>query len=331
MPSDALETPRLIADIGGTNARFALLSSDGEVYSQQTLRCAEYPDPAAAVEHYLADPQRPRPREAGLALATAITGDQIKMTNHVWAFSLEATRRQLGFERLLAVNDFTALAMALPSMDDTMLHKVGPGESRANRPLALLGPGTGLGVSGLIPAGEYWVPLEGEGGHATFSPANERQMDILRVIRRDLPHVSAEALLCGSGLVRLYRAICALESMEEKAYSPADITERGMQGTDTVCQEVLHTFCGMLGTVAGNLVLTLGAQGGVYIGGGIIPRLGGVFDTSPFRQQFEYKGRFSPYLAAVPSYVINVANPAFLGLTRVFDEVQGHAIPRQLL
>lgn len=329
MSTSATDTPRLIADIGGTNARFALLSSDGLVSAQQTLPCAEYPDPAAAIEHYLADSDRPRPREAALALATPITSDQIKMTNHVWSFSLEATRQQLGLDRLLAINDFTALAMALPGLDETMLHKVGPGEPRADRPLALLGPGTGLGVSGLIPAGEYWVPLEGEGGHVTFSPANERQVDILRVLRRERPHVSAEALLCGSGLVRLYQAICALERINEQNYSPADITERGLEGTDTLCQEVLHTFCGMLGTVAGNLVLTLGAQGGVYIGGGIIPRLGSFFDTSPFRQQFEHKGRFSRYLAAVPSFVIKADNPAFVGLTRAFDEVEGHAIPRR--
>lgn len=328
MPSEVSASPRLVADIGGTNARFALLAADGSLHEAQTLRCAEHADPVAAVEHYLASPGRPRPREAALALATAITGDQVKMTNHVWSFSLEATRQQLGLERLIAVNDFTALALALPGLDNTMVSKVGPGEPRADRPIALLGPGTGLGVSGLIPAGDVWVPLEGEGGHVTFSPADEQQVEILRIIRRERPHVSAEALLCGSGLVRLYQAICKLESVEEKAYTPADITERGLAGSDTLCQQVLHTFCAMLGTVAGNLALTLGAQGGVYIGGGIIPRLGAFFHTSPFRQQFEHKGRFSGYLATVPSYVITVTNPAFLGLARAFDEGKGHTIRR---
>ncbi|MDQ2696653.1 MAG: glucokinase [Pseudomonadota bacterium] len=320
MATAGSDAARLIADIGGTNARFALVGGDGAPHSEQVLACAAYPDPAAAMEHYLSQAGGPRPRQAAIAVATPITGDRVKMTNHVWSFSLEETRRQLGFERLIAINDFTALAMALPHLKPADVHKVGRGEPVKTAPIALLGPGTGLGVSGLVPAGERWIPLQGEGGHATFSPATDREMEILKIVRQRFDHVSTERLVSGSlGFPNLYQAIATLHGVDPTPLAPADIVEQAKSGASPVCVEVLETFCAMLGTAAGNLVLALGALGGVYIGGGIIPRLGEWFDASPFRQRFEAKGRFAGYMAAVPSYVITARHPAFLGVARAFE------------
>lgn len=311
--------PRLIADIGGTNARFALIAGDAtQPYAERVLPCADFPDPVAAIEHYLVQVNAPRPLEAAIAIATPITGDRIKMTNHVWSFSIEETRQRLGLKRLLMLNDFTALAMSLPYLGPEELHQVGSGQPLPGTPIALIGPGTGLGMSGLVPAGDRWIPLQGEGGHATFSPGDDREIEILRVIRRQYSHVSTERLVSGMGLVNLYQAIALLEGTEAQFLTPPDITERGTNGTCPLCLEALQTFCGILGTAAGNLVLALGATAGVYIGGGIVPRLGDFFDASPFRQRFEQKGRFSVYLAAVPSYVIRSKYPALIGAAQAF-------------
>ena len=222
---------------------------------------------------------------------------------------------------MLALNDFTALAMALPYLGAADVAKVGGGEALARKPIALLGPGTGLGVSGLIPCGDHWIPLEAEGGHVTFSPGDEREIEILRIVSRQFDHVSAERLLNGAGLVILYRALATLQGKEAKYTQPAEITGNAISGDCALCRETVMCFCAMLGTAAGNLAVTLGAHGGVYIGGGIIPRLGGLFDDSPFRARFEHKGRFSNYLAAIPCYVIKAQLPAFLGLVRAFDNL----------
>jgi glucokinase len=261
----------------------------------------------------LAQVEGERPGGAAIALANPVTGDWIKMTNHSWEFSIEHTRRALGLERLLVLNDFTALAMALPHIGRADLLKIGAGDPIAECPVALIGAGTGLGVSGLIPSKSGWVPIQGEGGHTTFSPANAREADILRLVWRQHHHVSTERLASGIGFDNLYRAIAHLEGKQAFPFTPAEITDRALAGTDPVCVEVLETFCGMLGTAAGNLALTLGARGGVYVGGGIVPKLGDFFRHSPFRTRFEDKGRFASYLAAIPTYVILAKDPALVG------------------
>ncbi|MGV8900135.1 MAG: glucokinase [Burkholderiaceae bacterium] len=311
--------PCLVADIGATNARFALIERKDAVLSHyRQLASADFADLAGAITQYyqltgiFADGAQ-RPRRAALAIATTVSGDWVSMTNQRWAFSIEATRQRLGFDQLRVMNDFTALAMALPLLQYSELHQVGGGEPVPDAPLALIGPGTGLGVSGLIPCGSGWVPLRGEGGHATFSPANQREVDILALVRRDSNHVSCERLVSGSGLIPLYRAIAALQGIEPEALSTAQISARALDNSCPACVETIATFCAMLGTVAGNLVLTLGAQGGVYIGGGIVPRLGSYFETSPFRRRFEEKGRFSDYLSAIPCYVILAPDAALRG------------------
>jgi glucokinase len=214
---------------------------------------------------------------------------------------------------LLMLNDFTALALSLPHLTTRQLRQVGSGYAALNAAKALIGAGTGLGVSGLLPTKTGWVPIEGEGGHVSFSPANIRETEILRIVWREFPHVSGERLISGIGLDPLYRAIAELEGKSGPAPTPATITEHALRGNDDLCLNVMNTFCGMLGTAAANLAVTLGARGGVYIGGGIVPRLGEFFDRSPFRERFEAKGRFSDYLKNIPTKVILADYPALTG------------------
>jgi glucokinase len=306
----------LVGDIGATNARFGLVSPDGRVLHWRNHACQNYPTIDDALAEYLSDRAGlPMPRQAAIAIASAVTGDRVAMTNHPWSFSIAALKARFGFERLEVINDFTAQALALPRLgpDDRM--PVGGGTAAPGAPLAVLGPGSGLGVSGLIAGTTGWVALTGEGGHATMSPASDRESAVLDRMRRRFDHVSAERVLSGPGIVNLYSTLAEIDRVSSKGYTAAQITDLGMRGEDLVCVEATAMFCAMLGTVAGNLALTLGARGGVFIAGGIVPRLGRYFADSPFRARFQAKGRFEPYLAAIPTCVVTHPLAAFLGCT----------------
>lgn len=317
--------PRLLADIGGTNARFALEFAPGRIELIDVLACDAYPTLAAALRAYLASPAVAAAGVAGIghaaiAIANPVVGDMVRMTNHHWEFSIEALRRDCGFDTLVVVNDFEALASALPQLAPGQKRQVGGGAARAHAPLGLIGAGTGLGVSGLVPAGAGWSALRSEGGHVSFSPANETEVAVLQYAWREFEHVSAERLLSGAGVELIYRALAHHNGVPAEALAAPEISRRALAGECGLCDQVLETFCGMLGTVAGNLAVTLGAQGGIYIGGGIVPRLGARFDRSSFRRRFEQKGRFAGYLAEVPTWVITADYPAFLGVSAILSE-----------
>lgn len=314
---------RLLADIGGTNARFALLPNGASAPEQESnLICGQFEGLEQAARHYLAGVGNPSVSDAAIDVATAVTGDFVKLTNSPWAFSIEQTRRQLGLRRLLVLNDFTALALSVPQLGAEEVRQVGRGTPLEGAALAILGAGTGLGVSGLFRSAARWVPIEGEGGHTAFSPMDEREDGVLRVLRERFGHVSTERLASGPGLVNIYRALSTLDHDVPKELEPQHIGELGMSGQDPRCLEALRMFCAVLGTAAGNLTVTLGARGGCYIGGGIVPKLGDWFDRSPFRARFEHKGRFSTYCAAVPTYVILAGNPALRGLAAALNAAQ---------
>ena len=314
-------TARLLGDVGGTNARFAWQDGEGAPLRDiATLPTAEHATLADAISAYLKQLGRAAPPWCAIGIANPITGDRIQMTNCHWAFSISGMQRELGFERLIVINDFTALALALPDLQPSELRQLGGGAAVAGAPIGLIGPGTGLGVSGLI-AGDTpgrWLPLQGEGGHVTLAAANEREAAVLQVLRNEFGHASAERAVSGQGLEALYAAVCQLDGIAGYAPLPAaEITQRALAGSDAQCVEVLDLFCGFLGSVAGNLALTLGARGGVYIGGGIVPRLGDAFTRSRFRACFEDKGRFRAYLAAMPVFVIHTeVSPALRGAAR---------------
>jgi glucokinase len=319
-------SPRLLADIGGTNARFGLEFGPGRIELIDVLGCAEYATLADAVRAYLASPAvaaavQGAVRHAAIAIANPVVGDLVRMTNHHWEFSTEALRRELGFDTFVVVNDFSALAMSLPHLSNTDKFQVGGGAPCADTPIGLVGAGTGLGVSGLVPGADGgWTALRSEGGHVTFAPANETEVAILQFAWREFGHVSAERFLSGAGVELIYRALAHVQGQPGEPLSAPEISRRALAGECALSNEVLDIFCGMLGTVAGNLAVTLGAQGGVYIGGGIVPRLGERFASSSFRRRFEQKGRFASYLAQVPTYVITAEHPAFLGVSAVLAE-----------
>ncbi|MBP6676561.1 MAG: glucokinase, partial [Vitreoscilla sp.] len=296
--------PRLIADIGGTYARFAVETALGRFEHAASLRCADHADFHAAITAYLGGLPKLALQHAAIAIANPVEGDMVRMTNYHWQFSIEQMRERLGLDTLVVVNDFTALAMALPRLTADQRRQVGAGTPREPSVIGVLGSGSGLGVSGLIPAADGWVALGTEGGHTTFAPHDEREVAILRYAWKQYPHVSFERLLSGSGLELMYRALAEYAGKPAEALSAPDITQRALAGADPVCMDTLDTFCGVLGTTAGNLAVTLGAFGGIYIGGGIVPRLGEYFDRSPFRARFEDKGRFSDYVRVIPTYVV---------------------------
>ncbi len=337
-------SPRLLADIGGTYARFTIEAAPGSFEHTASLRCADHADFHAAVSAYLAglpEGAVPHIEHAAIAIANPVEGDQVRMTNYHWQFSIEQMRERLGFSTLVVVNDFTALAMALPRLAPHQRRQVGGGAARENSVVGILGSGSGLGVSGLIPlAGEQgtgYVALGTEGGHTSFSPRDEREIAILRYGLTQFSHVSFERLLSGPGLELIFRALCHRAGRAAQPLSAPEITRRALDGSDEVCTETLQAFCAMLGTAAANLAVTLGALGGIYIGGGIVPRLGEYFDRSGFRARFEDKGRFSDYVKVIPTYVVTAEQATFMGASailaaqlRTLEADQGSAILDQI-
>jgi glucokinase len=312
--------PRLVADIGATHARFALQFAPGVFRHVAILKCEDFDGIVPLLRFYLASHAGVKLQHAALAVAYPVSGDYVRMTNRAWEFSTDAVRRELGLSTLLVVNDFTALAMGIPGLAATDLRQVGGGTPAAKAVIGVLGPGTGLGVSGVIPTEDGFVTLGSEGGHVNFAPADEREFAILQYAWREWPHVSNERLISGPGLEIIHRALAQRNGVDATARSAADIVSGALEQKDALCLEALECFCGMLGGAAANLAVTLGAFGGIFIGGGIVPRMGEWFARSPFRARFEAKGRFSSYLSDIPTYVITTPNPAFQGVAAILAE-----------
>ena len=340
MPNLPYDAPRLLADIGGTYARFTLEVAPGVLEHNASLHCQEHADFYAAVTAYLAGLPREVAvtiRNAAVAIATPVAGDQVRMTNYHWKFSIEQMRARLHFDNLVVVNDFTALAMALPSLLPHQRRQVGGGSIESRSVVGLIGAGSGLGVSGLIPANDGWIALGTEGGHTSFAPHDEREMAILRFAWKEHAHVSFERLVSGPGIELIYRALADRAGIAAKPLHAPDITQKALDASDPLCVETIDVFCGMLGTAAANLAVTQGAFGGIYIGGGIVPRLGEYFDQSSFRQRFEDKGRFNDYMKRIPTFVITSDDATLVGASiilsaqlRSLDAAQGSALLSQI-
>jgi glucokinase len=321
-----IAAPCLVGDIGGTNARFALTAGQNQALGHAlTFSTSAFADLQSAISAYLQQTGVSGVRRACVAIANPIDGDWLRMTNNDWAFSIEATRTGLGLDELRMLNDWEAMALAAPTLGAHELEAIGGGTAIKDAPRGLLGAGTGLGVSSLVRArsGE-WVPIAGEGGHVSMSPGNAREAAILKILWRSWSHVSVERVVSGMGLENLYRAICVLNGEPCQVETAADITRMALAGQNDACEEALDALCRLLGNVAGNLALTLGARGGIYMGGGVIGHLGDYFVRSGFRAAFEDKGRFAPYLKNIPTWVIRADQPALRGAAMALGvEVSG--------
>jgi glucokinase len=311
----------LVADIGGTHARFALCEGTrGKrpcLSGIAVLACADYPSLADALSAYLAPlPAALRPRQAALAIAGPVSGDRIVVTNHPWSFSLADTRTALGLETLSALNDCTAVSRALPFLAPADVAPLGdfdadPRRMDAQR-MGIVAPGTGLGIGGLLRNGTAVWPLPSEGGHASFAPGDQTERDIARILSGQFGHVSNERLLSGPGLRNIYEALCVLHGCQKQPLSAEEIAARAIAETDAICREALDRFCAILGSVAGDLALLLFADI-IFVGGGIAPQMIGFLRASAFRARFEDKGRLASRMAAIPTLAITYPHTGLLG------------------
>ena len=310
-------THALVADVGGTNARLAMFN-DGKLQAEsiRTLACDDYANLDSAVHSYL-KLQQTNVQHACIAFACPVSGPRIQMTNNHWAFDKIEMQAILRFKSFKVINDFTAQALALPALTRANLVPVGSGKAVDDATKLIIGPGTGLGVAALKKVGEHWLPLPGEGGHAAFSPVSPLDSDILAVLQQKMNYVSWESVLCGSGLELLFSAHSTLAG-QSSALKDYEITTRALEG-DELCRQTLLHFCSLLGRAASNATLTAGAQGGVYIAGGIIPRFPTFFAESGFRESFEVNDKMAAYLAAIPTQLIVHDHPGLLGAAEALN------------
>jgi len=308
--------PALIADIGGTNVRFALVGENGEIGDVQVLKVKEFPDPAAAAEAYLAQTSPgEKPHRAAFGVASVVAGDRIDLTNHPWTFSIKETREKLGLERLQVVNDVLALTLAVPHLSSNDLATISQGKAVPDAPIVVVAPGTGLGAAALIPSSGGWIPVATEAGHATVAAVTAREAEIVAHLKERFGHVSYERIVSGPGLVNVYQTICQLDDVAcDPEIDPATVVRMANAGENSGATETLRVFAALLGTFAGNMALTFCAQGGVFIGGGVPLKLGMGFDGAIFRRRFEEKGRFAAYLSEIPTALITHPTPALIGL-----------------
>lgn len=300
---------RLIADIGGTNARFALVEAGG-IHDERTLLVRDYPDPAAAAEAYLA---RRHVEEAVIAVATPVETEEISFTNSPWRFSKAGLKARLELHELAVINDFAAQALAMPHLTEDERALMGGGPAAPGRAVGVLGAGTGLGVSTLVPGKAGWTALPAEGGHVSFAPGNAREDRVLEVLRSRLGHVSNERLLSGQGLLNLAQSLAAIDGRITEAGSAEEVTEAARRGSCPACVEAVTMFSTLLGSAAGDLALTVGARGGVYVAGGVCLRLGPLFDRAAFRSRFADKGRMRAYLEPIPTWLVLRGDTGLIG------------------
>jgi len=312
----------LLADIGGTNARFALLAG-GAVVTIAHMAVSGYGSFREALDKYLGNlSEAATIRAAILAVAGPVQNGRCVLTNNPWVVDAADLRNAYGFSTVRLINDFEAVAWSLPRLSRDKLLQVGGVQPVAGAPLAALGPGTGLGMAFSIPHATGHLVLQSEGGHSTMAGASLREDAVIAYLRQRFGHVSVERVVSGSGLENLHEALAALDHVTLPRRIAAEITQAAIEGNGPTSRAAMDMFCAMLGTVAGNLALTLGARGGVFVGGGILRHMPEYFSSSPFRARFEDKGRFGKYLKPIPAYLILDEDAAFVGL-RALAEVEG--------
>jgi glucokinase len=305
-----IEGERLLADIGGTNARFALSAPDGLPSDQRTLRTADFPSVIEAARAYLHSRSA---TAAVFAVNGPVEGDWITLSNSPWSFSTREVQDALGLQRLVIINDFVAQALAVPYLAEQERKKLGGGEPVPRRTIGVIGPGTGLGVAALLPISNGWLPMPSEGGHVSFSPHDQVEAAIVGRLARRFDHISNERMLAGPGLVNVATALAELAGETLPPLEPQDVVDRARRKTCRFCRETFERYPALLGAAAGDLALTLLARGGVFIAGGVVAHLGELFDVERFRRAFIAKGRFQTYLERVPTFLVMRGDTGLLG------------------
>lgn len=313
---DHFPFPILIGDIGGTNARFSLLTdTHAEPQEFPIVQTANYPTIDEAIQRVVLDHTALQPRSAILAIAGPINGDEIPLTNCPWVVRPNDMLANLGFADVTVVNDFEAQALAVASLSEEHQVRIGRGEELSGHSKVVLGPGTGLGVAGLVHALNAWIPVPGEGGHVDLGPRTDRDLAIFPHIEHIEGRVSAEQILCGRGLAGLYRAICAADGIEPMYTDPAEVSTKGLSGENAQAAEAVSLFATYLGRVAGDMACIFMARGGVYLAGGIPQKILPALQRPEFRAAFEDKAPHSALMATIPTYVMTHPLAALAGLS----------------
>jgi glucokinase len=319
MADGASHPPGLVGDIGGTNARFALaIPSDGrpDLTEFRAYRCADHACVDEALEAYFAELEGPRPRTAVIAVAGPVVDGAIAFTNLGWRMTERDLAESLGFDRITLINDYAALALAAPVLSEADTRRIGPPVSvHAKSTLAILGAGTGFGASALVRDGAREAVLTTEGGHVAFAPTGALEVEIWRILSHRFGRVSVERILSGPGLMNLYGALVEIEGRGHPCITPDEVTRRADDG-EALALRAVNIFCEIRGSVAGDFALAYGAQGGVFVAGGVAPHFLSHLERSGFRDRFEAKGRFESYLAAIPTRVVTHPQAALLGAGR---------------
>ncbi len=311
-------SPALVADIGGTNARFAI-AYNGKITNEKVLPVKDFSHPRDAIQAYFAEVGTTA-EQGCLAVACPVHTNPIQLTNSHWQFFPDSLQKELKLSRLKIINDFTALSLAVPLMQEHDIIQFGSGTIIDKMPIGVLGPGTGLGVSGLIHTKAGWVPLQGEGGHISYAAQTELEIEVVTILREELPRVSAERILTGSGIQRLYRAMCIINNRPAENLQPNEIADLAINNKDDSCVSALDIFASALGDVSGDLGLVMGSFGGVYIGGGIVSKHYKYFVQSSLRRRFENKGRFDSYMRDIPTFIIKSELSALKGYAVAIGE-----------
>ncbi|WP_017445282.1 glucokinase [Gayadomonas joobiniege] len=304
---------RLVADIGGTNMRIAQTTGINQLTDIRKYQVTDYASPAATIKAYIEETGCGKVTDACLAIASPIKGDVITMTNHSWQFSIEKSRCELGLSALHMINDFTAIALSVPFLQESQKVQIGGQAAVANKPIAVFGAGTGLGAAHVIPHAGKWIALAGEGGHVSFAPNSELERKVLAVLAEQFGHVSAERLISGQGIKNIYHALAKVLALPAEDLTPAEISAKAIAKECALCQQTLAMFAETMGSFGGNLAVNLLTEGGVYIAGGIVPRFIDYIKTSQFRQRFESKGRLASFNKNVPVFIVTEEQPGLLG------------------
>ncbi|MGB3727447.1 MAG: glucokinase [Glaciecola sp.] len=304
--------PRFVADVGGTNIRLALVENNRIAKIEKYL-CADFDSIGDAILHFQKQTVTESFSAGCIAIACPVNDDLVKMTNHTWTFSKLALKQTLKLDQLFVINDFTAVAHSLPTLNHNQVIQIGEGSAKENGNIAVFGPGTGLGVEHLTWTNSGWQTLDGEGGHVDFAPTDTTDVIVWQYLQNKHGRASAEEVLSGRGIVNIYCALCEHNGVKASLSSPAEVTKAGLDASDDMARQAINQFCRVMGSFAGNLALNLCTTGGVFIGGGVTSHLGEYFVNSDFRSRFEAKGSFSHYVKDIPTYIINEPDHGLLG------------------